>query len=173
MAEAAARLGFCEKAKVAETCEMLKEGASIGVSGEGRWASTGPNSSTVYDYGCRVADSLQTAVKDGIMYGPLLKSQIPWTSYKVSPMTVRLKPNGAARIIMNLSFPHDPILGSGEACSPNEGMRCFQEFEPVSMGSDGKWRRMMHLAGRPCEMIKADWDMAYKHVSVCWCFDIL
>ena len=26
----------------------------------------------------------------------------------------------------------------------------------------------MHLAGRPCEMIKADWDIAYKHVSVCW-----
>ena len=68
---------------------------------------------------------------------------------------------------MSLSFPHDPILGGGEACSPNEGMRCFQEFEPVSMGSNGKWRRMMHLAGRPCEMIKADWDMAYKHVSFC------
>ena len=63
MAEAAARLGISEKAKVAETCKMLKEGASIGVSGEGRWASTGPNSSSVYDFGSRVAD--------GIMYGPL------------------------------------------------------------------------------------------------------
>ena len=68
LAEAAARLGIMEKAKVAETCKMLKEGAS-----------TGPNSSTVYNFGSRVADSLQTAVKDGIMYGPLLKSQIPWT----------------------------------------------------------------------------------------------
>ena len=34
------------------------------------------------------------------------------------------------------------------------------------MGSDSKWRRMMYNAGRPAEMIKADWDMAYKHVSV-------
>ena len=40
----------------------------------------------------------------------------------------------------------------------------------MSMGSDGKWRRMMYIAGRPCEMIKADWDMAYKHVSVCWAY---
>ena len=47
-------------------------------------------------------------------------------------------------------------------------MRCFQEFEPVSMGSDGNWRRMIYVAGRPYEMIKADWDMAYKHVSVSW-----
>ena len=66
----------------------------------------------------RVADSPQTAVKDGIMYGPLRVDQIPWEDYKVSPMSVRLKPNGAARIIMNLSFPHDPVLGGGEACSP-------------------------------------------------------
>ena len=166
--EAAARLGLVEKEKVAKTCQMLKDGANIGVSGEGRWATEGPNSSSVYDYWVRVADSLQTAVNDGIMYGPLKRSEIPWTSYTVSQMTVRLKANGAARIIMNLSFPHEPKLGKGEACSPNEGMRCFEEFEKVTMGSDSKLRTMMHRAGRPCEMIKADWDMAYKHVSVCW-----
>ena len=94
MAEAAARLGLVEKEKVAKTCQMLKDGANIGVSGEGRWATEGPNSSSVYDYGVRVADSLQTAVNDGIMYGPLKRSEIPWTSYTVSPMTVRLKANG-------------------------------------------------------------------------------
>ena len=36
MTEAAARLGLVEKRKVAETGDMLKEGASVGVSGEGR-----------------------------------------------------------------------------------------------------------------------------------------
>ena len=149
LAKAAARLGIVEKLKVAETCEMLKEGASIGVSGERRWASAGPNSSTVYDFGSRVSDSLQTAVKEGIMYGPLRADQIPWEYYKVSPMAVRLKPNGAARIIMNLSFPHDSVLGGGEVCSLNESMQAFQEFEPVSMASDVKWRKFMYLAGRP------------------------
>ena len=68
----------------------------------------------------------------------------------MSPMAARLKPNGAARIIMNLSFPHDPVLGGGEVCSPNEGMQAFQEFVPVSMASDGKWRKFMYLAGWPC-----------------------
>ena len=44
--------------------------------------------------------------------------------------------------------------------TPNEGMAAFEEFEPVTMGLDSKWRRMMHRAGMPCKMIKADWDMA-------------
>ena len=38
MAEAAARLGLVEREKVARTCQMLKDGANIGISGEGRWA---------------------------------------------------------------------------------------------------------------------------------------
>ena len=45
-------------------------------------------------------------------------------------------------------------------------MKCFKEFEPESMGSGGKWRRMMYLAGRPCEMIKADWNHTLPHASV-------
>jgi hypothetical protein len=73
---------------------------------------------------------------------------------------------GAARIIMDLSYPHDVRLGKGMACSPNMGMEAFEEFEPVSMTGDGNWRRCMHRAGRPAAFLKADWDMAYKHVSV-------
>ena len=34
----------------------------------------------------------------------------------------------------------------------------MKEFEPVSMGSYSKWRRMMYRAGRSCERMKADWD---------------
>ena len=40
------------------------------------------------------------------------------------------------------------------------------EFEPVIMASDVAWRMCLYRAGRPCEMCKADWDMAYKQVSV-------
>ena len=115
----------------------------------------------MYEFGARVADALQTGVKEGIMYGPLKREELPWVP-KVSPMTVRLKPNGNARIIMYLSAPHGPKLGQGEACSPNEGMKEYNEFEPVTMA----WRRCMHRAGRPSWFCKADWDMAYKHVSV-------
>ena len=93
------------------------------------------------------------------------KEELPWDP-NVSPMTVRLKPDGSARIIMDLLAPHGPKLGEGKACSPNMGMEDFLEFEPVIMAGDVKWRRCMYQAGRPCSMFKADWDMAYKHVAV-------
>ena len=116
-------------------------------------------------YGSRVADALQTGIKEGIIYGPMKKEDLPWDP-KVSPMTVQLKPNGSARIIMDLSAPHGPTLGEGEACSPNMGMENFEEFEEVVMAGERKWRKCMYQAGRPCSMFKADWDMAYKHVAV-------
>ena len=75
-------------------------------------------------------------MKDGILYGPLKKEELPWEP-KVSPMTVRLKANQNARINMDLSPPHGPKLGGGEACSPNEGMCEYREFESVTMG--GMW----------------------------------
>ena len=40
-------LGLVEKEKVAKTCQMLKDGANMGVSGEGRWATEGPSRSSV------------------------------------------------------------------------------------------------------------------------------
>ena len=164
--EVADRLELKEKAKVQETADMLEHGANLGISGEGRWPSEGDNNKSVYEFGSRVADSLQTALKEGIMFGPFERHQLPWEVFKCSPMTVRLKPNGAARIIMDLSYPHDVRLGEGMVCSPNMGMEEFEEFEPVSMTGDSKWRRCMHRAGRPAAFLKADWDMAYKHVSV-------
>ena len=50
--------------------------------------------------------------------------------------------------------------------SHNMGMVNYEEFEPVRLAGDVQWRRCMYRAGRPAEMIKADCDMAYKHVSV-------
>ena len=132
-----------EKEKVEEIAVMLEHGANIGVEGEGRWPSVGKNNSSVYTFGDRVGDSLQTGVRDGIFYGPLRRDELPWET-KISPMTVR--------------------LGGGEACSPNAGMEEYAEFEACTMATDVAWRRCLYRAGRPCEMCKADWDMAYKHV---------
>ena len=113
-----------------------------------------------------MADSLEMEAKDGIMYGPLKREEHQWKDFKVSPMTVRLKPNGQARIIMDLSYPHKIMLGRGDVSSPNEGMANFLEFETITMVSDCRWRCKMYRAGSPCEMVNADWDMVYKHVSV-------
>ena len=56
-----------EKEKVEEIAVMLEYGANLGVEGEGRWPSVGKNNSSVYDFGDRVADSLQTEVTDWIL----------------------------------------------------------------------------------------------------------
>ena len=84
----------------------------------------------------------------------------------MQPYDCSVETEWGARIIMDLSYPHDVRLGMGMACSPNAGMEAFEEFEPVSMTGDGKWRRCMYRAGRPAAFLKADWDMKLKHVSV-------
>ena len=160
--EEAERLGMTEKLKLDEITRTLIAGADLGIEGEGRWASHGPNNPSALEFGARLADSLQSAIKAGIMWGPLTLEEMPWEAFKVSPMTVRLKPNGAARIIMNLSWPHEGKLGDGIPISVNEGMADWVSFEETRMTSDYKWRECLYRAGCPCAIVKSDWNSAYK-----------
>ena len=73
----AEEMNFREEDKVEEIADMLEHGADLGVSGEGRLPSVEKNNPSVYEYGARVADAIQTGVKDGILYGPLRKEEIP------------------------------------------------------------------------------------------------
>ena len=102
--------------------------------------SNGPNNESALEFGQRLADSLQSAIKADIMWGPLTEEEMPWPQYKVSPMTVRFRPNGAARIIMNLSWPHEGKLGDGKTISVNAGMSDWESFEDTKMTSDSQWR---------------------------------
>ena len=45
-------------------------------------------------------------------------------------------------------------------------MKRYQEYEQVVMSSDIKFRKAMFWSGWPCEVMKTDWSIAYKHVSV-------
>ena len=165
----ARRLSFKDMHKVQHIVKMLKEGAKLGVEQEGRWPSQGANSPTAYEYGDRVADSLQKGIIDGYLCGPFSKEEVEtiWPEgVKISPIIVRLKPNGAARIIVDLSYPHDQELGKGKPCSPNEGMKNYMEFEEVQMTTDKKFRKAMFWSGWPVEVMKTDWCIAYKHIAV-------
>ena len=73
-------------------------------------------------------------------------------------MTVCLKPNGSARIIVNLSWPHDEELGGGVPVSVNEGMKDSEEFEECKMTSNWCWRVALNRAGCSIEMCKRDWN---------------
>ncbi len=68
----------------------------------------------------------------------------------------RMKPNGTARIILNLSAPR--------GFSVNDGI-VADEF-PTSMSSTAKWISVLDRAGRGCIMAKVDWAAAYKHIAV-------
>ena len=91
--------------KLEQVCKRLKEGADIGCVGPARRPKVGENGQSAFMYGDRVCDALAEMIKDGIMAGPLDEEEIPWEDITVSPIMVRLKPNGKARIIINLSHP--------------------------------------------------------------------
>ena len=64
----------------------------------------------------------------------------------------KMKPNGKARIILNLS--------RGKPVSVNEGIDKM-EF-PAVMSSTTAWIRIMIRCGKGCRFAKCDWQAAYK-----------
>ena len=84
----------------------LSKGARIGCEGPSRLPTRHPNSKTAVEYGARVADSLQSWIKEGLCFGPLLPHEMPWDDFTTNSITVKLKPNGKARICINMSAPY-------------------------------------------------------------------
>ena len=156
------RLSMQGKLKLEEIMWTLENGADLGIKGEGRWPSYGPNNPSAYEFGARLADSMQSANKSRPHVGAFYRSRDAMGGVKVSPMTVCLKPDGAARIIMNLSWPHDGKLGDGTVVSVNAGMEEWEAFEDTVMTSDRAWRKCLYRAGCPAQMVKSDWTSAYK-----------
>jgi hypothetical protein len=106
-------------------------------------------------HGAQVTDAVADWVQQGIVAGPLNPSDRP-ANAKVSGMMCRLKPNGTARIILNLSAPKGLCV--------NEGID--GDLFPATMSSTGKWLEVLEKAGRHCLMVKVDWAAAYKHLAV-------
>ena len=156
---------YNDKVRLARVLDRLRNGANLGCKGSARLPTMMPNGTSAAEYGVRLADSLQDWIKEGIAWGPLLKEEMPWQNYTVNPMQVRLKPNGKARIIMNMSSPYkkegdDPA----KPASVNSGIR--KEDFPTSMSSTETFLASLMRAGCPAEMCKLDWNSAYKHQHV-------
>ena len=118
------------------------------------------NSLSAYQYGDRVADALQQWIDEGIVAGPLREEDIPFADYTVSPIMVRLKPNGSARIIVNLSSPHT----EGGPGSVNSGIN-GKEFK-ARMSSTQRFVGSLCRVGVGALICKSDWSSAYKHQAV-------
>ena len=145
--------------------DNLLNGANIGCEGDGRLPTKKPNSELATVYGERVADALQSWIKEGICFGPLCPEEMPWKEYTVNPITVKLKPNGKARICINMSAPYlkesDP---PGTPASVNSGIDI--DKYPATMSSTKTFLESLMRTGCPAEFAKVDWTNAYKHIAV-------
>jgi len=147
--------GFPNLTILDDICKDLSSGADIGCVGNARYPSFSTNAPSAFEFGPHVTDAIADWIKKGFAFGPVPLEEIPKDA-KINGIMTKPKPNGAVRIILNLSAP----LGN----CVNEGIDT--SLFPTVMSSTTKWLRALHLAGRSAKMCKIDWSDAYKHVAV-------
>ena len=86
--------------------DILVNGADTGVRGRGRDPTAGQNQPSAYEHGHLLSDALGAWVSKGLMAGPYRFDELPWETVKISPMGIQVKPTGAGRLIVDMSFPH-------------------------------------------------------------------
>jgi len=148
-------VGTADPARLELVCRDLTSGADIGCRGSCRLASRSGNAPSALEFPREVTDAVASWVAAGFAIGPFSAEETP-ADVKVNGIMTRPKPNGAVRIILNLSAPRGAAV--------NEGID-LAEF-PATMSSTGKWLAVLVAAGRGAFMIKMDWADAYKHVHV-------
>jgi hypothetical protein len=148
-------VGFRDLKLLEQVCKDLTDGADTGCRGEYRNASFSNNAASTYEFQLQVTDAIADWIKAGFAAGPFNPADRP-PGAKVNGMMCRQKPNGSARIILNLSAPKGACV--------NDGIRS-EEF-PTTMSSTKKWLEVLDKAGKGALMVKLDWASAYKHLAV-------
>ena len=133
----------------------LSQGARIGCVGSGRSSTVSRNAPSAFSFPEHVSDAIATWVKKGFVYGPVDLAEVP-PGAQINGIMCRPKPNGAVRIILNMSAP--------TGVSVNDGID-LTDF-PATMSSTTKWLEVLNGAGRECLIMKMDWSDAYKHIHV-------
>lgn len=165
----AREVGYEDEENLQWVRQTLTNGANLGCEGNARLGTKGRNSKTVNEYGDRLADSLQQWLVDNLACGPLTKEEVEthWETEEitVNPMSVRLKPNGKARIIVDMSHPHlDTDKNPHIPASVNSGIR--KERFPATMADTRDVLNLLYWVGSKASICKADWNNAYKHIFV-------
>ena len=148
--------GFPDHGLLHSICLDLRLGARIGCTGKFRLPSRATNAPSALEEGHKVTDAVADWTFKGFAFGPVPLNAVP-DSAKFSGLMARPKPNGAVRVILNLSSP--------KGCSVNEGINS-EEF-PTVMSSTTQWLSALNKAGKRCFFLKVDWADAYKHIPVC------
>lgn len=147
--------GYKDHENLEKICGWLKNGAVIGCKSPFRDPVSASNAKSAITEGQKVTDSICDWIKKGFVYGPVDQQLVP-NNAKFSGLMTRPKPNGAVRIILNLSAP------SGS--SVNDGID--NDEYPAFMSSTTDWLRVLNKVGLRCYISKTDFSDAYKHISV-------
>ena len=147
--------GVTQPDEAERVLEWTRRGALVGCNGQYRAASSAKNANNSYQNGPQVTDAIGSWIKKGYVYGPVEEEEVP-ANAKINSILTRTKPNGAVRVILNLSAP--------EGCSVNDGID-IDNF-PAFMSSTGAWLKVLNECGRDCWIMKIDFADAYKQITV-------
>jgi hypothetical protein len=143
--EVAREAGLGASQEVLKVVSWVERGAHIGCVGRFRAASYSRNTKGAYVNGRQVSDAIADWVKLGYAYGPVCEEDLP-AGAKVNSILTRTKPNGAVRIILNLSAP--------KGFSVNDGID--NDMFPAIMSSTEAWVQVLNSAGKGCNIMKID-----------------
>ena len=132
----------------------IREGARLGVAQGMDKPSDSTNAPSSYEFGQQVTDAVCQMVEEKYVMGPFHEDNLPFSENRFSGMMAKIKPNGTARTILNMS------KGSPQAI--NDGIDS-SEF-PTLMSSTQEFVRVLFRNGIGAEMTKTDWQAAYKQI---------
>ena len=147
--------GYPDIEHLDKVIKWIVNGADIGCEGVFREASHAKNAASALVDGEKVSDCIADWIQKQFAYGPVPLEQIPKNA-KVSCLMTRPKPNGAVRVILNLSSP--------KGQSVNEGINT--DKYPAKMSSTAEWLKVLNSVGKNCKICKVDYADAYKHIGV-------
>ena len=137
--------------------EQLAGGADTGVIGAGRLGSEGENAKSAIKNGHLLSDSLAEWIKLKLIAGPYSREEIPWISIKISPLGLQVKPSGAGRVLVDMSFPwkdgKEVNIQGSVAISPNDSIN-LRDF-PAQMDGTPQVLRLLVGSGPGCFLTKA------------------
>jgi hypothetical protein len=153
--ELAARAEYCDMGEIETVCHDLMMGCDQMLNRLKYYPTHNDNNQSVEttEWGPKVIDAMATWIKKKIIAGPFLEPPEGSTLIKV---TCRPKPNGKARIIMDLSAPRGRSVND---CIPDNVF-------PSRMQGTNEIIDAVNHCGREAEFTKADWNDAYKHFPV-------
>jgi len=108
----ALQYGYSDIVQLNKVYLWLKQGAKIGCNGRYRLPSKSTNSKSALLEGHKVTDAICDWVRKGFVYGPVPLTKVP-ANAKFSGIMTRPKPNGAVRVILNLSAPLGESVNDG------------------------------------------------------------